>query len=293
MPTASADVLLTGPFDVPGKPAKRLWRLRFGGQRRTAEFRRVAPAGTAGGTAQAKLVARYDLAPGQLTAAFEYELHPARGSAGEWAFTADPGLRVTDVVANNRAAWTVDPPTTPNGPRRVRVTLPQPGPGGKVLVTAVAPFPDPARPDAPLPAVRPLAAVLDEEKLDLRRAPGLKVQSFNPGDSRLPDTTTPAPGAPDPARVLALVGTLVPPGVDEAFRRTPTVRAAPAEADFVTHERLAWELDPVRSVLVARVTVRVHRGPLFQLTVRPPPNYALDRGRCPRRTSSSRTSDRR
>ena len=32
VPTVSADVLLTGPFDVPGQPARRLWRLRFGGR---------------------------------------------------------------------------------------------------------------------------------------------------------------------------------------------------------------------------------------------------------------------
>ena len=39
-----------------------------------------------------------------------------------------------------------------------------------MLITAVAPFPDVAKPDAPLPAIRPLNAVLDEEKLELRLA---------------------------------------------------------------------------------------------------------------------------
>ena len=276
VPTAAADVLLTGPFDVPGQPARRLWRLRFGG-RSKVEFA-VRSAGAAGGVAQAKLVAKYDLAAGQLTAAFEYDLHPARGSAGEWTFTADPGLRITDVVTNNRAGWTVDPPSAPGGPRRVRVSLRQPGPGGKVLVTAVAPFPDPARPAAPLPAVRPLNAVLDDEKLELRVAPGLKVDAWAPGDYRLTDAATPPAGAAEQPRVLALVGTLLPPGADEPFRRMPTVRAAPAEAEFTTHERLEWELGPARAVLVARVTVRVRRGPLFQIAVRAPPAFALDRG---------------
>jgi hypothetical protein len=283
VPTVSADVLLTGPFEVPGKPARRLWRFRFGG-RSKLEFA-VRTAGPAGGVAQAKLSAKYDLAVGQLSASFEYELHPARGSAGEWTFTADPGLRITDVVANNRAGWTVDPPAAPGGPRRVRVSLRQPGPGGKVQITAVAPFPDPIRPNAPLPAVRPQSAVLDDEKLELRIAPGLKVESWAPGDYRLIESTNTtggvgglATGALDPARVLVLVGTLLSPGADEAYRRMPTVRTASAEAEFTTYERLAWNLDTARAVLVARLSVRVRRGPLFQLTVRPPPGFALDRG---------------
>jgi hypothetical protein len=300
VPTVSADVLLTGPFEVPGKPARRSWRFRFGG-RSKLEFA-VRAAGPAAGVARAKLSARYDIAAGQLTAAFEYELHPARGSAGEWTFTADPGLRITDVVANNRAGWTVDPPTAPGGPRRVRVSLRQPGPGGKVLVTAVAPFPDSVRSgyendhslndrshnnraDAPLPAVRPQNAVLDDEKLELRIAPGLKVESWMPGDYRLVEATNTtggvgglATGALDPARVLVLVGTLLPPNVDEAHRRMPTVRTAPAEAEFTSYERLAWDLDVARAVVVARLSVRVRRGPLFQLIVRPPPGFVLDRG---------------
>ena len=56
-PMASADVLLTGPFDVPGQPARRLWLLRFGG-RAKVEFA-VRAAGPAGGVAQAKLAAKY------------------------------------------------------------------------------------------------------------------------------------------------------------------------------------------------------------------------------------------
>jgi hypothetical protein len=280
VPTVAPDVLLAGPFSAPGKPDRRAWRLRFGGRAR-AEFA-VRSATAAGGTAQAKLVAKYDLAPGQLTAAFEYELRPARGSAGEWAFTADPGLRITDVVTNNRAGWTVDPPATPDGPRRVRVTLRQPAPGGKVLVTAVAPFPDPRRPaDAPLPAIRPLGAVLDDEKVELRLAPGLKPEAWNAGDYRPTEVLTAAPGTADQALALALVGTLLPPGSDEPFRRMPSVRTAPADAEFTTFERLEWNLDPAQSVLVARVSVRVRRGPLFQITVRPPPGYTLDRSAAP------------
>ena len=59
----------------------------------------------------------------------------------------------------------------------------------------------------------------------------------------------------------------------------PAVRTTATEADFKTLERLEWKLDPVRSVLVARIGVRVGRGPLFQLSVCPPQGYTLDRPR--------------
>ncbi len=267
VPTASADVLLTGPFDVDGKPAQREWRLRFGGRSKLEFAVRAGVAPSAGATAA--LVAKYELSPGQLTAAFEYELRPARGSVAEWTFTADAGLRVTEVIANNRAAWTVDQPLTPGGPRRVRVSLRQPGPGGKVLINAVAPLP----PDAPLPAVRPLGAVVESEALELRVAPGLKIESWSPGDYRL----TEASGAADQTRVLALVGTLLAAGADVEFRRMPSVRTVAPEAEFTTLERLDWRPGTTHSTLIARVRVRVTRGPLFQLVVRPPPGFSLDR----------------
>lgn len=278
IPTASSDVLLTGPFTAPGKPALRLWRLRFGG-RSKVEFA-IRADGMAGSIAEAKLAAKYELTSGQLTAAFEYELHPARGSVSEWAFMADPGLRITDVVANNRAGWTVDPPAMPNGPRRVRVSLRQPGPGGKVLISAVAPFPDPNRPTDSLPTIRPLNAVLNDEKLQIRVAAGLKLDSWAPGDYRLTESIAlPGllPGAVDSFRVLSLVGTLLPPGTDVAFRRMPSLRTVPAEVEFTTLERLEWKLDPTKSVLVASVDVRVRRGALFQLAVHLPPGFVLDR----------------
>ncbi len=277
VPTASADVLLTGPFEVSGKPARRVWRLRFGG-RAKLEFA-VRTGGAPSVSATAALVAKYELSPGQLTAAFEYELHPTRGSVGEWTFTADAGLRITEVIANNRAGWVVDPPLVPNGPRHVRVSLRQPGPGGKILINAVAPLPDPARlADAPLPAVRPVGAVIENEVVELRVAPGLKIDSWAPGDYRLTDAVNPPPGAIDQTRVLSLVGTLLPAGVDESFRRMPAVRTAAPDVEFTTVERLEWTPGAARSALVARVRVRVVRGPLFQLAVRPLPGFVLDRG---------------
>ncbi|MBA4067679.1 MAG: hypothetical protein C0501_29040 [Isosphaera sp.] len=265
----AADGLLTGPTPRPGGRAG--WQVRFGGRSRLGLS--VRPAGDPGGPAAAGLVARYDLAPGQLACAFEYELRPAKGAVGEWAFTVDPGLRVTDVVVNNRAGWAVDPGPA-DKPRRLRVTLRQPGAGGKVLVTAVAPFPDPARPPGdPLPAVRPATAVLDDETVSVRLAPGLRVENWNPGDYRLTDAQT----EPGGTRVLSLTGTLLPPGADRPHRRLPSVAATAPEHDFTAATQVAWRLDPDRSAATVRVRVRVRRGPLFQLALTVPPGYALVR----------------
>ncbi len=279
VPTVSADALLTGPFPVPGKPARRLWRLRFGG-RSKVEFA-VRAAGDTGGIARASLAARYQFSPGQLEASFEYELHPAHGSVGEWSFLADPAIRITDVVTNNRAGWSVDPPATPGGKRRVRVSLRQPGPGGKVLISAVAPLPERTRSDDTLPVVRPVKAVLESEKLELRIASTLKVEAWNAGDYRLTGAAEmPAILGSDPARVLSLTGTLLPPGSAEPFRRMPSVRVSASSASFTVREQLRWSVGPVRTSLVVRAELRVRRGPLFQITIRPPKGYALDAAAC-------------
>ncbi len=273
VPTAPAsDALLTGPFPVEGDPPRAGWQVRFGGRSRLDLA--VRPAGNPGVTAAAALVAKYDLSPGQLACGFEYDLRPAKGTVGEWEFTVDPGLRVTDVVVNNRAAWAIEPPETAGGPRRLRVTLHQPGAGGKVLVSGAAPFPDPSRPaDAPLPVVRPVGAILDDEAIEIRLAPGLKSTSWNPGDYRVSDSQV----LIDQTRTLTLTGTLLPPGANQSFRRPPTLRARVSESEFTTTEQTAWRFDADRVTATVRVGVRVRRGMLFQFGLRVPAEYALAR----------------
>jgi hypothetical protein len=267
--TSAAEGLLTGPF--PAAAGRAGWRVRFGGRSRLGLA--VRPAGNPGGAAAATLAARYDLAPGQLACAFEYDLRPAKGAVGEWVFAVDPGLRVTDVVANNRDTWAVEPGPA-DQPRRLRVTLRQPGAGGKVLVTAVAPFPDPARPPGdPLPAVRPAGAVLDEETLSVHLAPGLRVESWSPGDYRLTTART----EPDRTRVLSLAGALLPPGADRPFRRPPAVATSAPEHVFTAAEQVTWHLGPDRAAAAVRVRVRVRRGTVFQLGLATPPGYTFVR----------------
>ena len=174
---------------------------------------------------------------------------------------------------NNRAEWVIDPPAVPGGPRRfARRALQQPGEGGKVLVSAVASIPDPSRPpDSPLPVVRPVGADLDDETIDIRLAPGLKLDNWNRGDYRLTDGQVLA----DQTRSLTLVGTLLPPGTDRVFRRMPVMRTSVANAEFAVTEQTAWRFDADRAKATVRVGVRVRRGTVFQFALRTPPAYAF------------------
>ena len=176
-PTVSGDALLTGPFPVADDPSQSNWRFWFGGRPRL-EFA-IRSSGGGSVSSAASLAARYEIAPGQLACTFEYDLRPAKGTVAEWQFDVDAGVRITDVVANNRASWAVDGPIAPGSPYRLHVHLNQPGTGGKVLISALAPIPNPFRPtDAPLPMVRPVNALIDEETLEIRIAPELKLERW-------------------------------------------------------------------------------------------------------------------
>jgi hypothetical protein len=273
VPTVSAtEVLLTGPFPLAGEPPHSLWRFRFGGRSRL-DFA-VRPAGNPGLAAAAVLKATYDIVPGQVTCGFDYELRPAKGTVGEWEFAIDPGLHITDVVVNNRSSWSVTPSGGAGMGRRLRVTLRQPGAGGKIHISAVAPFPDTAgAPDAALPMVRPLDGNLDDETVDIRLAPGMKLDYWNPGDYRITDSQPQT----DQTRVITLTGTLLPPGPDRLFRRPPTVRTSLTEADFTTSEQIAWRFDTDRVLATVRTVVQVRRGSLFQLILKHPKGYTFAR----------------
>jgi hypothetical protein len=273
LPTATAaDVLLTGPFAIPGDPTRWLWHFHFGGRGRL-DFA-VRSATNPEVSAAAALVARYELLPGQLIGQFEYDLRPAKGTVREWLFTLAPGLQVSDVVVNNRASWSVESTGWFTDRRQLRVTLRQPGTGGKVLITATAPLPVPTPSvGMPLPMIRPLNGNLTSESLEVRLAPGLKLVEWNPGDYRLTDSQL----LPDQTRQLNLVGTLTPVGVIQRFRRPPVLRTTLTEADFITTEQIAWRFEAGRIQAGVRIGLRVRRGPLFQFGLTLPPGYQLHR----------------
>ena len=264
-PSAGADVLLTGP--LPGAPAgRKTWRLRFGEKARLDLIVRGPAAG--GGPVVFAAATRYDLAPGEVTCEFDLDLRAAREPLAEWAFTPSAGLRVLDVTVNNRAGWRTDATT-----KELRVALRQPAASAKVRVTAAA-----ARLTGPgslaaLPTLRPVNGLPTQEQVELHVPADLDLSGWEPGDFRVTDAATAADGA----RTLALTGTLLPAGSTLPARRPPAVGVAGAGPQFDTTEDVTWEADTGRTHLTAAVRVRVRRGPLFRVAVRPPPGYALGR----------------
>jgi hypothetical protein len=263
---ASPDVLLTGPYAVPADPKRQTWRMRFGDRARLEFGIRAAGEATPAGAVQAALVGRYDLSAGQAACSFEYDLKPARGAVGEWAFAVDPGLQIIDAKVTNRAGWRIDPAT-----RELRVSLRQPGPGGKIEITAVAPLV--RGPAVALPIIRPVGALVGEEQVEVRVHPDVRLAAWSPGDYRLTDSAI----GPDQVRVLSLVGTLLPAGVDLPFRRPPQLGVGESDPEFTTAEGIEWRAERGRTRLTARVVLHVRRGPLFHVAFQAPPGFALGR----------------
>src|SRR6185312_9329709 len=159
VPSASADVLLTGPFPA-SDPQSRTWKFRFGDRPRI-DFIIRGP-GDGSGIVVASQFAKYDLAAGQIGCTFEWDLRVGRGSVSDWVFELGPGVTVVDAVVNDRAGWRVD-----TAAHQLRVALRQPASAGKVVVTATAPLP-PNGQNAALPVVRALNSIQKDERIDIR-----------------------------------------------------------------------------------------------------------------------------
>jgi len=266
------DVLLTGAFTAKTEN-RRLWRFRFSAASRfEIAVRAAANSPTARDPVRASLVARYDLDATQTRCSFEYDLDPVRGSVTEWLFDVDPGVRILDAIATDRAGWLIEP-GTPGAPSLLRVRLRQTGSGGKVLITAMAPPVDAANADLPLPMIRPRNGRVGEEHLTVRFAPDLKPAGWNAGDYRVLGMTTEA----DRSLSLAFAGSLVPVSNTRAFRRPPGIAATGASAVFDTREALEWRVESGRAILDASVRIRVRRGALFTLPIQLATGYTLFR----------------
>ena len=272
-PSAPSDLLLTGPFPLAGEPGRAAWRFRFGERPRVLNLA-IRQTTSKVVTASSALAAQFEIAPGQVTTTFEYDLRPARVTAGEWLFSVDPGLRITGVVINNLAKWSIEPTAAPGGSRLLRIELNQPSVGGRVVVSAVAVFPDSSRPaDSPLPFIRPVGALLDEETLEIRISPEMKPDKWSPGDYRLTDSQI----LTDQSRIIRLYGTLLPAGADRLFRQPPTLGTAPTDSEYVTTEQVAWRFDRDRAMALVRLGLRIQRGPLFRIVLRTPAGYSFVR----------------
>ncbi len=124
------------------------------------------------------------------------------------------GLRIIDVTTINRAGWSVDAPAMPDGPRRVREACVNPVPAEKSLFRQPRRFPTPRdRMNRSPPFARSMRFLMRRKSTS-----GSRPRSRSKGGPRaITDWWKPRapllilPGG-ESSRVLSLVGTLLPPG---------------------------------------------------------------------------------
>jgi hypothetical protein len=266
-PTVSpARAFLAGPF--PAKvAAERVWNLTFGGLSTvTVSVRRPAAGGAA--PLVAARTARYDLAPGEVRATFEFAIDSQR-SVRERVFDVDPGLRVESVSGGTRDRWSFEPAVDPKAAGRLTVTFQEPTATARVMVTATAALP--AGPQTwAFPGVRASGGLPTADVIEAAVHPDLRFDGWTAGDYRVA-----VPGVqPDRTLKVQFHGSLT--ATDSGRRRPPAVRVRPAEPELATEEALDWVVEPDRTRLSARVKVRVTRGPLAAVAVQAGPGYVLD-----------------
>src|SRR5262249_55488835 len=117
-------------------------------------------------------------------------------------------------------------------------------------------------------AARLVGAVPRGETLTVRVHPDLRLEDWRPGTFRLVDSTT----AADPGPVVT-----VPSGLTRSQAGPPPARPRPPRPASPGHERLWWQVDPGRMTLAANLALDVTRGPVFQVPLRLPTGWEVER----------------
>ncbi len=259
---------LSGP--LPSAAAGRqLRRLLFPGVGRV-EFtlRPVAGPAERGAPVKASRVARYDVAPGVVTFAFDCALEAVRGVPEELAFLVDPRCHVTEVTASGRVAWSVEG-------ARLRVRCPG-GLPAKLTVTGFAALPPSPEAGWPLPDLRLVDGLPGGDAVEVTCRPDVQWLGCDPGDYR--SHSLPTPAAADEGVRFGFQA--VPPEVatsPNAPRRLPSVRVKSLGATYSTVDDVTWDAGTPaeESRLTARFRVAVSRGPLESLTLQVGPGYRV------------------
>ncbi|HEY1377023.1 MAG TPA: hypothetical protein VGF55_09520, partial [Gemmataceae bacterium] len=259
------DGLLTGPLPG-GPPDRRLWRLAFANATQVDLI--VRPAAGAGPPplVLARQRTRQDVTPGQTACEFAFDLEAPHGGVRDLTLECDPRLRPTEVTVRNLERWEVRPGDSEDEPMRVLVRLREPLQAGSLTLRGVAPA-DPGRPWTS-PAAAVAGAVPRGESLTVRVHPDLRPDDWRAGSFRLVESAV----APDRWQVLTLQAGLIRAG---AGRPTATLR--PAGPDYQVRERLWWQIDADRMTLTAQLTFDVARGPVYQVPLRLPAGWDVDR----------------
>jgi len=294
-----------------GREGRRTWLLSFSGRSRVEfELRRL---GT-GTTLLLSLVqTRQELSPDRVLADYDFDIEALHGGVSQLVFDGDAPLQPYDVTLGGvevknwqwqpSTAILPSPPTPlPAGEKGKGPPTPLPAgekgkgeegaqnggghpSGGGVLVV---PLREPLYGPLPPLRVRCLASVgLDKkdrvwvspgmrlrgalargERLRLAALPEVQLESWNPGQFRLTKTT----GEPDGSQLL----TLVHGGWQTTQPERPTAVLKSRTTEFLLEQQSWWQLDLNGSTLTSELVCKPHRGQLYHLPLKLPPDSQVD-----------------
>jgi hypothetical protein len=258
------DGLTTGPFPGPAAD-RRLWKIAFANAPQIdltiRPTRSPLPP-----LILAKERTRQELTPGQTSCEFSFDIEAPHGGVRELAVRCDPGFRPTEVGVRNLDGWEVQPPAGGNPSPTILVRLREPLQSGTLMLQGFVPTTTGRAWTSPSASI--VGAVPRGEVLTVRVHPDLKLEDWRAGSYRLVESTV----TPDRWQVLTLHAGLVRTG-----HARPVGRLHLAGPDDHVRERLWWTADAARMTLIAQLAFEVARGPVFQVPLRLPAGWEVER----------------
>jgi hypothetical protein len=285
--------LLSGPF--PGEKSDRSrWKIGFAGRSQLhVLIRHPTAANEPPPLVLATLKTVQELTPDFLQAEYQFDLQVPRQNVRELICECDAVLRPYDVKLPGMENWELR--TGKSGtPNTLLIRMHEPLQGsGLLLVRCLAPLAEGIRKDSPerkvglhpivwrCPELRLVQAVPRGETLVLRLHPDVRMDDWQPNGFRVTEATSEATGW----HVLTLTGGGIAPdegekgSLDPADARTtrPTARFQVSGADYRARTVSWWQIRPGQESLTAQITYEVLQGHLFQLPVRLPAGWDVER----------------
>lgn len=253
--------LVSGPLDSETS-TKKLWRVQVtGASAIELTVRRVSAEGGSPARVFAQVQERQFLAPGRMTAEFEFQVEALHAAVRELIFEGDAGLEPFEVTARGGDLkgwqWTTPPK---DGPGILTIPLREPLQGtlAGLRVRCLAP----AAGSWVSPSLRLRHAQVRGETIQMQIHPDLSPRHWDAGDFRLTSSRTEADGT--------LVLTLLGQTAGAPAPRRPRCTLTAAGPELHTTETVRWHLGPRGAELTAEVRCELARGALHQLALRLP-----------------------
>jgi hypothetical protein len=257
------DGLLTGPFPGPAAD-RRTWKLAFANASRidltVGPNRPSMPP-----LILAKARVGQEVTPGETDCEFTFDLEVPHGGVRDLAIDCDGNFRPTDVAIRNLERWESRPGDDKHPPR-VLVHLREPLRSGSLTIQGIVPA-VPGR-GWTSPSAVVVGAVPRGESLVIRVHPDLRLDDWRSGSFRLAESAV----TPDRWQTLKLEAGLIRSGPAR-----PTARLRLAGPEYHVRERLGWVADTSRMTLTAQLAFEVARGPVFQVPLRMPAGWTVER----------------